>query len=100
MTLKFGQLIEYSMRNIFLEILCTKCVRETSPRAFFKKSKLNLSLDQQSEVSCSLLLFYVQGEDHHKIVKLMYELLAFSSFKVFLKKKKKSGTSLPVSFST
>ena len=24
-TIKFGQLIEYNMKNIFLEILCTKC---------------------------------------------------------------------------
>ena len=37
-TFKFGQIIEYNMRNIFLE--------ETIPRPFIKKSKLSISLDQ------------------------------------------------------
>ena len=31
-TIKFGQLTEYNMGNIFLEILYTKCGWETSPR--------------------------------------------------------------------
>ena len=31
-TLKFGQLIEYNMRNIFLKESYTKCGGETSPR--------------------------------------------------------------------
>ena len=43
---KFGQLIEYNMRNIFLEKSYTKCNGETIPRFFSKKSKLNVSLDQ------------------------------------------------------
>ena len=30
--MKFGQLIEYDTRNIFLEKLYTKCGEETSPR--------------------------------------------------------------------
>ena len=45
-TMKFGQLIECNMRNIFLETSYTKCDRETSPRPFFEKSKLSISLDQ------------------------------------------------------
>ena len=57
--MKFGQVIEYSMRNIFLEKSCTKCDGETSPRPFFEKAKLSISLDQQSEVSYSLVLMYV-----------------------------------------
>ena len=57
--MKFGQVIEYSMRNIFLEKSCTKCDVETSPRPFFEKAKLSISLDQQSEVSYSLVLMYV-----------------------------------------
>ena len=44
-TMKFGQLIEYNMRNIFLEKSFTKCDRETIPRHFSKKSKLSISLD-------------------------------------------------------
>ena len=31
-TTKFGQLIEYNKRNIFLQILCRKWGRETSSR--------------------------------------------------------------------
>ena len=36
-TMKIGQLIEYKMRNIFLEKSYTKCGRDTSPRPFFGK---------------------------------------------------------------
>ena len=49
-TITLGQLIEYNLANIVVENSCTKCGAETSPRAFFKKSKLSISLDQQSEV--------------------------------------------------
>ena len=45
-TMKFGQLIEYNMRNIFLEKSYTKCGGETSPRLFSGKLKLSISLDQ------------------------------------------------------
>ena len=45
-TMKFDQLIEYNMRNIFVEKLYTKCARETIPRPLSKKSKLSISLDQ------------------------------------------------------
>ena len=41
----FGLLIEYNMRDIFVEKSYTKCGGETIPRLFFKKSKLNVSLD-------------------------------------------------------
>ena len=43
----FGQLIEYTMTNILLKKLNTKCGGETSPRAFSKKSTFSISLDQQ-----------------------------------------------------
>ena len=39
--MKFGQLIEYNLRNIFLEKSYTKCGGETILRPFFKKSKLS-----------------------------------------------------------
>ena len=54
--MKFGQLIEYTMRHIFLEKSCKKCDGETSPTLFPKKSKLSISLDQQSEILYSLSL--------------------------------------------
>ena len=44
--MKFGQLIEYNIRTIFLEELCAKCSEETILRPFSKKSKVSLSLDQ------------------------------------------------------
>ena len=45
-TVKFGQLIEYNMRNIFLEKSYTKCDGETVRRPFSKNSKLSTSWDQ------------------------------------------------------
>ena len=76
--MKFPQLIEYNMRKIFLEKSYTKCGRETSPRSFFKKSKLSISLNQQSEILCSLyctllycksksrttMIYWNHGADH------------------------------------
>ena len=44
--MKFGQLIEYNMRNIFVEKSYTKCAGETIPRLLSKNSKLRISLDQ------------------------------------------------------
>ena len=45
-TIKFEQLIGYNMRKVFLEKSYVKCGGETIPRLFFKKLKLNVSLDQ------------------------------------------------------
>ena len=45
LTMKFGQLIEYSMRNIFLETAYTKFAGETIPKPFSKLSTLNISLN-------------------------------------------------------
>ena len=44
--MKFGQLIEYNLGNIFLQKSYTECGVETSPRPFFEKISLNISLDQ------------------------------------------------------
>ena len=45
-TIEFGQIIEYNMRNIFLETRYTKRDGETIPRLFSKNLKLNISLGQ------------------------------------------------------
>ena len=45
-TMKFGQLLEYKMRNIVLEKSYTKCGGETGPRTFSGKLKLSIALDQ------------------------------------------------------
>ena len=42
----FGQLIEYNMRNIFLEKSYEQCGGETNPKLFSKKSKRSISLVQ------------------------------------------------------
>ena len=46
--MKFGQLVEYNMKNIFLEKSDTKCGGETIPIPFSKKLKLTVSVNQQS----------------------------------------------------
>ena len=56
--MKFGQLIEYDMRNISVEKSFTKCAGETIPRPLPKKSKLTISLDQYYKVLNSLFLLY------------------------------------------
>ena len=48
--MKFGQLIEYNMRNIFFEKSFTKYGGQTIPSSFSKKSKLSVFLDQKSKV--------------------------------------------------
>ena len=44
-TMKFGQLIEYNMRNIFLKKSSIKCDGDGRPRLFYKKSILRISLE-------------------------------------------------------
>ena len=84
--MKFGWLIEYNMRNIFIKKLYTKCGGETIPRFFFKKIKIeNIS-------------FLCQVEDYWNMLKLSCRPLAFTSYKAFLKNKR-SGTSFLASFS-
>ena len=48
--LKFGQLVECNLTNIFFEKLYTKCDGETILRPFSKKPKPSKSLDQESKV--------------------------------------------------
>ena len=45
-TMAFGQLLEYNMKNIFLENSYTKCGGKAIPRPFSEKSILSVSLDQ------------------------------------------------------
>ena len=43
--MKFGQLVDYNTRNIFLEKSYTKYGGEASPGPFSDKLKLSISLD-------------------------------------------------------
>ena len=56
--MKIGQLIKYNMRNILFEKPYAKYGGKTSPQPFSKKSKLNISLDQQTEILCSMFFLY------------------------------------------
>ena len=56
--MKFGQLIEYNMRNTILEKSYTKCGGETSPILFSGILNLSISLDHYSKALCSLFLLY------------------------------------------
>ena len=50
-TITFGQLIECSMRRIFLEKSSSKFGGEISARIFSKKSKSSITVDQQPKIS-------------------------------------------------
>ena len=57
-TMKLDQLIEYTMRNIFVEKSCTKCAKQIILRSLSKKTKLSISLDRLCKILNSLFLFY------------------------------------------
>ena len=58
--MKPGHLVEYNLRNIFLEKSYTKCDGETISRSFSKKSKLSISLDQNYKVLYILFLLFAK----------------------------------------
>ena len=71
-TMKFVQLIEYNIANIFLEKSPTNCDGEPSTRTFYKKQKLSISQDQQSE-----MLLSFQVEFYQEISKLSFLTICF-----------------------
>ena len=81
--MKFGHLVEYYMRNIFLEKPYVKCGGKTSPRPFSKKSKLSISLD-----FTQFVFIVFQVKDYRNILKLRCRALAFISYKTFSKTKR------------
>ena len=70
--MKFRQLIEYNMRNIFLEKPYTKCVGETIPRPFSKK----------------VAFILCQAEGYQSILKLSCRPVAFTSCNAAVKQQK------------
>ena len=77
--MKFDQLIEYNLRNIFLQKSQTKYGGEISSKLFSKNSKLSISLDQQSEFLYSCFIVFASRR--------LLKYIAFTSYKVFFKKK-------------
>ena len=63
--MKFGQLIKYNMRNIFVEKSYTKRAREkyVSPDPFLKNSKLSISVVNSLKGLYSLFLLYANQRD-------------------------------------
>ena len=87
--MKFGQLIEYNMRNIFLEKSYTNCGSEIIPKPFSTKPKLRIFLDIFLEYFLIYFVFIVcQVEDYRTWLKVSCRPLAFTSSKAFLKNKK------------
>ena len=69
--IKFGQLIEYIMRNIFLKNYINNAGGEASPTPFQKiKIEHIISLDYQSVMLHSVFLLYVLVEVYQNIFKL------------------------------
>ena len=66
--MKFGQLVKYNMRNIFLEKSYTKYGGETIPRSFSKKSKLSSGLMVESLLQ--FVFIVCQVEDYRNILKV------------------------------
>ena len=94
--MKFSQLIEYNnMRNIFLEKSYTKCGGETIPRPFLENQ--NWAYLWINSLKLFIACFYCVsscGLLQHNETKLLT-----TSYKAFLKNKKRAATSLPTSFS-
>ena len=57
--MKFGQLIEYNMRNIFLKKSCTRYVVLTIPRPLYKKSKLSSGLTVWNVIQSVFIAFAI-----------------------------------------
>ena len=67
--MKFSEFIEHN-RNIFLKNHTQNVFEKVVGDPFIKKTKLNISLDQQSEMFENLLLLYFQVEVYQNILKL------------------------------
>ena len=81
-------------RNIFLQKSCTKCYRVTSSRPISKKSKLEISLNQQSEIFIKFVFIVCPSRKLPKYIETKVLTTRF-----YLIKKKRSGTRFPASFS-
>ena len=86
--MKYGQFIENNMRNNFIEKSFLKYGGKASPRPFYKKSKFNISLDQQSEMLYSLFLLCSLVEVYQNIFKTKVLTACFDLHKAFSKKQR------------
>ena len=66
-TMKFGQLIELNMRNIFSKH--TQNVKKLVPDTY-KKTEFSIGLDSQSKILCRLFLLYDRVKGYEIILKV------------------------------
>ena len=94
--MKFGHLMEYSIWNV-MKYNHIQSLVEKFPESFLKKSKLSISLDQQSKVLYSLFLLYARL----RTIKIYWNWATYHLLLPYMKLffQSKSGTSLSVSFS-
>ena len=89
-----GELIEYNMRNIFLEKSYTKCGEKTSHRPF-------LESQNRTYLWINSLKFYVASSycmSSCGLSQYIETKLQTTCFYLFQKNKKRSGTTVPASF--
>ena len=75
-------------------------VEKLFPDLFVKKNKLSICISTLA-LQCFIQFVFIvcQVEGYQNMLKLNSKQLAFTSYKAFLKKQRRSGTSFPASFS-
>ena len=84
-TKKFGQLLKYNMRNIFLEKSYTKLAENAVPDVFLRKK---IKIEHISVKFYSFFLLHVQVEGYRNILQLRCRPLALIPFLNVFKKQK------------
>ena len=82
-TMKFGQLTEYNMRNVFLEKSYTKCKGETIP------------ITEKPKYVCFFSSVCFHCISSWGLLQLNYKPITFTSYKAFLKKQKEVWNETP-----
>ena len=83
--MKFGQLIEYNMKNIIVEKSYTKCAGESIPRPLSKKMKIkNIS----GSIVESILFYCMLIRELSKYSEIRLQTICFYLIQSFSKKQK------------
>ena len=85
--LKFGQLLEYKIRNVFIAKSYNKMWWRNYCQTFKKKKKLRISLDEVHKFVFSFFPLYVHIKGYQNIFKLRWGLLLFPFIRQFYKVK-------------
>ena len=96
--MKFGQLIEYNMRNIFLENHTQDVVEKLSPDPLLKNENWAYLLINYLKFY-TVCFYHMPSWGYQNMLRLSSKPLAITSYKAFLKNKKRSGICLPASIS-